>query len=61
MRDTGCGEPRGPALFKWIRRKDAAALHARLAQQGILTRLFEDPPAVRFGLPPDAAGWARLE
>lgn len=61
LRDTGCGQPRGPALFKWIARSDAGVLHARLAQQGILTRLFEHPPAVRFGLPANEAEWARLE
>ncbi|MCL1530162.1 threonine-phosphate decarboxylase CobD [Xanthomonas nasturtii] len=50
----------GTAFFQWCRRDDAAALHTALAQRGILTRLFEIPASLRFGLPPDAAGEARL-
>ncbi|MEN9986473.1 MAG: hypothetical protein RI925_1975 [Pseudomonadota bacterium] len=39
----------------------AAQLHQRLAEQRIWTRLLEgDRPGVRFGLPADAVGWARL-
>ncbi|APO94796.1 threonine-phosphate decarboxylase CobD [Xanthomonas vesicatoria] len=51
----------GTAFFQWCRRDDAAALHAALAQRGILTRLFETPASLRFGLPPDAAAEARLD
>lgn len=51
----------GCELFQYCRRADAAALHRALARQGILTRLFEDPPALRFGLPGDAAALARLD
>ena len=50
----------GPALFKLVATPDAARLHAAFARRGILLRLFETPPAVRFGLPADEAGWARL-
>lgn len=50
----------GTAFFQWCRRDDAPALHTALAQRGILTRLFETPASLRFGLPPDAAGEARL-
>ncbi|NIR60471.1 MAG: threonine-phosphate decarboxylase, partial [Gammaproteobacteria bacterium] len=32
-----------------------------LARRGILVRLLDEPPAVRFGLPGDEAGWRRLE
>ena len=39
---------------------DAAHLHEVFARRGILLRLFETPQAVRFGLPADEAGWARL-
>ncbi len=52
--DGGC------ALFQWCRNADARALHAALAQRGILTRLFDAPASLRFGLPPDAAGFQRL-
>ena len=51
----------GTALFQWRPRPDAAALHARLAAQGILTRLFDLPAGLRFGLPADDAGWTRLD
>ena len=50
----------GPALFKLVATPDAARLHAAFARRGILLRLFETPQAVRFGLPADEAGWARL-
>ena len=50
----------GPALFKLVTTPDAARLHAAFARRGILLRLFETPQAVRFGLPSDEAGWARL-
>lgn len=51
----------GTALFQWRPRADAAAIHAALASQGILTRLFDTPAGLRFGLPGDAAAWARLD
>jgi cobalamin biosynthetic protein CobC len=50
----------GSTLFQWVCREDAARVHQQLAQQGILTRLFEQPASVRFGLPRDEAQWARL-
>ncbi len=50
----------GCALFQWVRMDDAARLHEQLAQHGILTRLFEQPASVRFGLPADEAQWQRL-
>ncbi|NMF89446.1 threonine-phosphate decarboxylase CobD [Aromatoleum petrolei] len=60
LRRNGLGEPTGPALFQWVRRPDAQAVHDRLARAGILVRLFEEPASLRFGLPPDEAGWSRL-
>ena len=51
----------GTALFQWLRHDQAARAHAHLARQGVLTRLFEAPSALRFGLPPDEAAWARLD
>jgi cobalamin biosynthetic protein CobC len=50
----GCG------LFQWVETAQAEAIHRRLAQQGILTRLFAEPSSLRFGLPGTAAGWERL-
>ena len=31
------------------------------ARRGILLRRFDEPPALRFGLPADEPRWARLE
>jgi len=52
--DGGCG------LFQWVCCSDAVRVHQQLAQRGILTRLFEQPHSVRFGLPRDETQWARL-
>ena len=51
----GCG------LFQWVVTREANALHESLARKGILTRLFHDPPSLRFGLPGTEQGWMRLE
>lgn len=51
----------GTALFQWRPTPDAVAIHARLAEQAILTRLFETPAGLRFGLPGPETEWARLE
>jgi cobalamin biosynthetic protein CobC len=48
-------------LFQWVTTPHAAAIHERLARQGILTRLFTEPASLRFGLPDAEAGWARLD
>lgn len=51
----------GTDLFRLIRHAEAAALHAHLGANGILTRSFEYAPDwLRFGLPGDAAAFARL-
>lgn len=50
----------GSSLFQWVRCADAANVHEQLARQGVLTRLFEQPASLRFGLPCDEAQWARL-
>ncbi|WP_150300108.1 threonine-phosphate decarboxylase CobD [Pseudomonas profundi] len=51
----------GCALFQWIPHIGAAALHQALAEQGILTRLFDQLSALRIGLPGSGAEWSRLE
>ena len=50
----------GTALFQWRPTPDAVAIHARLAEQAILTRLFETPAGLRFGLPGPEPEWERL-
>lgn len=51
----------GCALFQWRRDVRAMQVHEALARQGILTRLFETPASLRFGLPGDEAAFARLD
>ena len=60
LRDSGLGEPAGPALFQWLRHPAAAALQDRFARAGILVRHFDRPASLRFGLPGNEAGWTRL-
>ncbi len=50
----------GSSLFQWIRCAGAAHIHHLLARQCILTRLYDAPHSVRFGLPCDEAQWVRL-
>jgi len=50
----------GSALFQWIRTPQAVQLHEALARHGILTRLFTNPPSLRFGLPGNKKDWRRL-
>jgi L-threonine-O-3-phosphate decarboxylase len=51
---AGCG------LFQWCLSEDAAELHRALATRGLLTRLFDAPASLRFGLPDGEASFARL-
>ncbi len=51
----------GCALFQWIKTEQALSIHTRLAQQGILTRYFDKPNSLRFGLPDSEKAWHRLE
>lgn len=48
-------------LFQWVPTVKAEEIHCLLARQGIYTRLFKAPAALRFGLPGDAAEWGKLE
>lgn len=52
---AGCG------LFQWCCRDEAAQIHHALAKRGILARLFDAPPSLRFGLPPDEVAFERLD
>lgn len=56
----------GTHLFQWVGCEDAANIHSQLAQQGILTRLFDTPASLRFGLPHgegerSEGDWMRLD
>ena len=63
--DCGLDDGDGCAYFQWRRHPEASALHDALARRGILVRCFDSdeatPPSLRFGLPADDAGFARLE
>jgi cobalamin biosynthetic protein CobC len=50
----------GTALFRYVLTPCAAQVAAALARQGILVRRFEEPSALRFGLPGTEADWERL-
>ncbi|WP_395681385.1 threonine-phosphate decarboxylase CobD [Inquilinus sp.] len=51
----------GTALFRLVEHPEAARVWDRLGRAGILVRPFPDRPALlRFGLPADEAGFARL-
>lgn len=58
--ENGLAGGGGTALFQWRPTSRARDLHEQLAAQGILTRLFEAPAGLRFGLPASESEWARL-
>lgn len=61
LRRVGLAPSGGCAFFQWCVHPAAAAIHRALATKGILTRLFDQPPSLRFGLPPDQVASLRLE
>jgi cobalamin biosynthetic protein CobC len=61
LRRAGLRVLGGTRLFR-LAQGDAAFWFTRLGQAGLLTRPFaQRPDWLRFGLPADAAAWARLE
>ncbi|WGZ95073.1 MAG: threonine-phosphate decarboxylase CobD [Candidatus Thiothrix putei] len=48
-------------LFAYVPLPAAQQEFVRLAQLGILVRLFQHPPALRFGLPASESQWRRLK
>lgn len=52
----------GTALFQWWPEPRAEDFHDHMARRGIWVRLFREAArGIRLGLPPDEAGWQRLE
>jgi cobalamin biosynthetic protein CobC len=49
------------ALFTYFQHDQAQSYHQKLAEDGVLVRLFEDPLALRFGLPASVEQWQCLE
>ena len=60
LRDAGLGDTTGSALFRYAVTPQAVELHEALARQGVLVRRFDDPAALRFGLPATENDWFRL-
>ncbi len=60
LRNSGLLPAGGCSLFQWCPHPQAESIHERLAQQAILTRLFAQPAAIRFGLPANEDDWLRL-
>ncbi|WP_248919050.1 threonine-phosphate decarboxylase CobD [Pseudomonas entomophila] len=60
LQNAGLAPSGGCDLFQYVRGEHAAHLHDFLARRGILVRLFAQPPAVRLGLPANAADEQRL-
>jgi cobalamin biosynthetic protein CobC len=60
MGEAGLTPTGGTALFQWVMTREAGAIHERLASQGILTRLFDEPASLRIGLPANEQQWQRL-
>lgn len=61
LTQSGLTPSGGTDLFQWVQTGDAEVLHEHLAKQAILTRLFQEPVSLRFGLPGSEREWARLE
>lgn len=51
----------GTELFRWVPTERAAAWQEALARRGVWVRRFDQPAALRFGLPGADADWQRLE
>lgn len=56
----GLDGSRGALLFRYVQHPRSGELADALARQGILVRQFDQPPALRFGLPGSEAEWERL-
>lgn len=50
----------GTDLFQYVQHPAARQLQEALAREGVWTRYFANPAALRFGLPTEA-GWSRLK
>ncbi len=60
LQGSGLTPAGGTHLFHYVLHAEAEGLHRQLAAEGIFTRLFSAPPALRFGLPGTETQWQRL-
>ncbi len=51
----------GTELFQWVLTAQADKIYHQLNQCGILSRLFDEPKSLRFGLPKNEAQWRKLD
>ena len=61
LRDCSIAPDGGTALFQYLVSPDAGRLHRQLARKGIFSRLFDEPSALRLGLPGSEGDWQRLQ
>ena len=61
LQANGLPATTGTLLYRYLPHDGAGAIADTLAGQGILVRTFDNPPALRIGLPGDEFEWARLE
>ena len=56
----GFGDTAGTVLFRYVAVPQAVEIHDTLARAGVLVRCFDQPAALRFGLPATEPDWQRL-
>ncbi|PAU82339.1 threonine-phosphate decarboxylase [Halovibrio salipaludis] len=61
LRAAGLAPQGGTPLFMYCPHDNARRVADALAEQAVLVRVFESPPALRFGLPGPEAEWQHLE
>jgi len=59
--DAGLPPTNGCALFQWVQTEHAYDYQHALSKLGILTRRFNSPPSLRFGLAKNEHDWQRLQ
>lgn len=60
LHEAGLPVTGGTALFRYSRTDAAPLLAHTLAQAGVLVRPFDEPPALRLGLPATETAWQQL-
>ncbi|HSI44829.1 MAG TPA: threonine-phosphate decarboxylase CobD [Methylophilus sp.] len=60
LKNYGFNPVGGTGLFQYVQHTASHQLQSALAKEGVWTRNFESPHALRFGLPP-VSEWSRLE
>ncbi|XOZ32192.1 threonine-phosphate decarboxylase CobD [Halomonadaceae bacterium KBTZ08] len=61
LREAGLPPGGGTPLFMYCPHERPRQVAEALAEQAVLVRVFDTPPALRFGLPGPASEWQHLE